>query len=376
MPNPSSRAMSIAATIVLCLMAGTAVATDFFAIPLVTDDQGANTARIADPALIDSRGAVTSTSGPFCVANAGTGLATFYSVDPTTQVTTRSALSLTIPGSGRVTGVAFDTGTGFNGDLFLFASEDGTLAGWRAALGTTTETLKTADPANRYAGATFGLLGATPIFYSANFQSAAIDALDGSLRAAFLTGTFLDPNLPAGYAPFNVQNLGGTLYVAFAVRDASGGVVKGAGKGIVDAFDLQGNLLARIATGNVLDAPWGLAIAPASFGAYAGDLLVGNFGDGRIHAYDLATKTLAGTLSGLGSIPIVIDGLRSLRPGNGVNGGDGQSIYFTSGPGGGAHGLFGVITALPEPGTSALLTGGLLALVCAARFRGASRSDG
>ncbi|MFO0691648.1 MAG: TIGR03118 family protein [Myxococcota bacterium] len=370
MPSRIPLADSLVATISIGLLASSASAADFFAIRLVTDDLAAHPARLVDSALIDPRGFASSTTGPFCVGDAATGLATFYTVDPTTHAPSKSGSSLNFQGNGRVTGVSFKSaGTGFNGDSFLFSGEDGTLSGWRGALGTVAEVLRTASPANRYSGSTFGLVGTSPYLYSANFQSGTIDVLDGNLQSAFLSGHFLDPILPSGYAPFNVQNLGGKLYVAYAVRDVAGQLVKGPGNGIVDAFDLNGVFLARVATGDVLDAPWGLAIAPSSFGPFAGHLLVGNFGDGTIHAYDLSTNTRTGTLASLDSTPIVIDGLRALGTGNGGNGGDPQSLYFTAGPGGGTHGLLGVITALPEPGVATLLGAGLIGLVGAVRSR-------
>lgn len=355
------------------LLASAAAAADFFAIRLVTDSLAANPARLVDTVLIDPMGIAPSASGPFGVGNAATGRATFYDVDPTTHEPSKSSLTVVLPGNGRVTSVSFKSvGTGFGGDAFLFSGEDGTLSGWRSALGSNAEVLQIANPANRYTGATFGMIGTNSYLYSANFQSGSIDVLNGSLQSVTLPGGFLDPILPSGYAPFNVQNLGGTLFVAYAVRDLAGRLVPGAGKGIVDAFDLNGVFLARVATGDVLDAPWGLAIAPASFGPFAGNLLIGNFGDGSIHAYDLVTNVRTGTLAGPGRIPIVIDGLRGLRTGNGVNGGDPQSLYFTAGPGGGAHGVLGVIVPLPEPDAPMLVGAGVVGLACAVGSRARS----
>src|SRR5204863_295827 len=130
--------------------------------------------------------------------------------------------------------------------------------------------------------------GGHSYLYGANFHAGTIDVLKGDAGAPSLTGAFVDPTLPAGYAPFNVQRLGTSLYVAYAQQDAAQeDEIAGPGKGFVDAFDLNGNLITRVGGGGTLNAPWGLAIAPSSFGSLAGDLLVGNFGDGRINAYDL-----------------------------------------------------------------------------------------
>jgi len=177
--------------------------------------------------------------------------------------------------------------------------------------------------------------------------------------------------LSAGYAPFNVQELGGSLYVTYAVQDANGqDDAAGAGHGIVDVFDLQGKLLRRLVTGGELNSPWGLALAPSSFAALAGDLLVGNFGDGTIHVYDPTTGKLVDTLTGPGDTPLAtIDGLWALIAGNAGNGGSADSIYFTAGPDGETHGLFGVMS-VPEPSSFALVALGLVVLA----RRGSARS--
>src|SRR5262249_23641929 len=164
-------------------------------------------------------------------------------------------------------------------------SEDGTISGWRQPLGTSAEVLQTASADNSYKGLALENVAGNSYLFGADFKGGQIDVLKGSSGAPNLTGSFTDPNLPSGYAPFNIQNLGGTLYVSYAVVGATGDDVAGAGNGVVDAFDAQGTLIRRIATGGVLNSPWGLAIAPASFGTLAGKLLVGNFGDGMIHAF-------------------------------------------------------------------------------------------
>lgn len=284
-------------------------------------------------------------------------------MNPSTQLTAKTPLTVTIPGTGSVTGQIFNGGTGFNADRFLFVSEDGTVSGWRGALGTTAEILVPASSANVYKGAAFGTAGGNDYLYAANFRSGAIDVFKGSAAAPTLLGNFVDPNLPVGYAPFNVQNLGGTLFVTYAQQDASQqDEVAGAGLGLVNRFDLNGNLLGRVASAGSLNAPWGLAIAPSSFGSLAGALLVGNFGDGRISAFDALSTAYLGQLLDASNQPIAIDGLWALAPGNGVAGGSTQSLYFTAGPDGETHGLFGVLTAVPEPSTYALMLAALAVL--------------
>jgi len=346
----------------VCLAGPAARAASFTVTNLVTDDQMANPAQTTDGDLQNPWGVSYGPTSPFWVSDNGTGVSTIYSVDPTTNATTKLGLTVTIPGDGTATGQAFNGDSSqFHGDLFLFGSEDGTVSGWRGALGTTAEILQSPSD-NSYKGTAIGTIGSDSYLYAANFATGNIDVLKGTPGAPNLAGNFTDPNLPSGFAPFNVQNLGGTLYVTYAVRGSNGDDVAGAGNGVVDAYDLQGNFLSRIASHGALDSPWGLAIAPSSFGTLAGDLLVGNFGDGKINAFDLTTNMPAGTLMGPGNTPISIDGLWALIPGNGGMAGSIDSIYFSAGPDEESHGLFGVIAAVPEPGTLLLLGFGLAGL--------------
>ena len=349
-------------------LAGPARGDAFGVTNLVTDDQTANHAQLTDPSLKNGWGISSSATSPFWVSANGTGTSVLYKVDPTTNAVTKQGLEVTIPGAGNVTGQVFNGTSAFNSDLFLFASEDGTISGWRGALGTTAETLVLSLPGNSYKGLGVEVTGGFTYLLAANFATATINVFPQS-GAPDLAGKFTDPAIPAGFAPFNVQNLGGTIYVTYAVVGSGGDDVAGPGNGIVSAFDLQGNFLGRIATGGTLNSPWGLAIAPASFGSLAGDLLVGNFGDGRIGAFDLSTHTLESQLLGGNGLPLEIDGLWGLSPGNGGNGGSPSSIYFAAGPGDEQHGLFGVIAPIPEPATAALLLGGLAAAAGAARRR-------
>jgi uncharacterized protein (TIGR03118 family) len=182
--------------------------------------------------------------------------------------------------------------------------------------------------------------GAT--LYAANFSHGTVDMFDKHFNQI---GSFTDPSLPDGYAPFNVQVLDGTLFVTFAKQDdMKHDDVAGVGNGFVDAFDLNGNMLGRVGSGGMLDSPWGLAIAPSSFGSIAGDLLVGNFGDGHINVFDQNTDNFLGQLEGAQGKPITIDGLWSLTPGNGGSAGNPNTIYFTAGPNSEQDGLFGSLS--------------------------------
>jgi uncharacterized protein (TIGR03118 family) len=332
---------------------------------LVSDDQSVNAAQITDPNLVNAWGISYGATSPFWVSDNGTGVSTLYKVDPHTNATTKQGLTVTIPGDGSVTGQAFNSGAAggaFNKDAFLFVSEDGTVSGWRGALGTTAETLQVGSSTNLYKGTTLANVGGHMYLYSANFASGAIDVMKGDAGAPSLSGSFTDPGLPSGYAPFNVQVLNGHIFVTYAQQvQGSEDEAHGAGLGLVDEYDTNGNFVARVASaGSVLDAPWGLAIAPANFGIFAGDLLVGNFGDGTINAFDLATMMFEGQLTDQNGNPIMIDGLWGLIPGNGGSGGDPNSIYFSAGPGDEGHGLFGVLSFVPEPATMFLFAAGLL----------------
>lgn len=346
-------------------------AVPFSVTNLVTDDQAANPAQITDPGLKNGWGMSFGPTSPFWVSSNGAGTAVLYNVNPATQATTKVGLTVTIPGAGNPTGQVFNgNGSSFNGNRFLFVSEDGTVSGWRPSLGTSAETIASASAANVYKGAAIGSVAGNDYLYAANFKAGAIDVYKGTTAQPSLSGSFTDPALPAGYAPFNVQNLDGALYVTYAQRDnATNDEIKGAGLGLVDKFTLDGNFLGRVASGGTLNAPWGLAIAPSSFGAMAGDLLVGNFGDGHISIYDPATLMPLGQVMDASNHPVVIDGLWAISPGNGAIGGSSQLLYFAAGPNDEAHGLFGVLAPVPEPSAYAMMLAGLGMLLLLARRR-------
>jgi uncharacterized protein (TIGR03118 family) len=347
--------------LVIALAAGARAATPFTQTNLVTNDPLAHPAQITDSNLVNPWGISMTATSPFWVSDNGTGVSTLYQVDPVTQATSKVGLTVTIPDAGTVTGQVSNpnaAGGAFNGDNFLFVSEDGSISGWRGALGTNAERLQLPEVNNIYKGAAIGVIAGNTYLLAANFHTGKIDVLKGSASAPDLAGKFTDPGLPAGFAPFNVQNLGGKIYVAYAKIDPNNSTdeMAGAGLGFVTAFDTNGNFLGRVVSQGALNAPWGLAIAPASFGEFAGDLLVGNFGDGRINAYDLTTNSLVGPLLGADNLPLAIDGLWALTPGNNGSGGSSSALYFSAGPDDESNGLFGVITpAVPEPGCAMIL---------------------
>jgi uncharacterized protein (TIGR03118 family) len=322
-------------------------------VNLVSDLPGV--ALLQDTNLVNAWGISFSSGSPFWISDNGTGLATLYSVtnDASGFHVAKVGLEVTIPGEGNPTGQLFNNTGGFNGDIFIFASEDGTISGWRNTLGTTAETLVPPSDAI-YKGITLVSSANGPVLLAANFSGGTVDAYGTNLT---LVGHFSDPDAPEGYAPFNVQTIEGMVFVTFAKQDAAGvDDVGGRGHGLIDTFDLATGTFHRFATGSdaggrnsLIDSPWGLALAPASFGEHAGQLLVGNFGSGTIMAFD-AEGQFRGLLENLHHRPIVIEGLWALAFGNGGRAGSPDTLFFTAGPDDESHGLFGSIAPLSRPG--------------------------
>ena len=314
-------------------------------VNLVSDQPGV--AQLRDTNLVNAWGVSFSPTSPFWISDNGTGLATLYAVtnDATgSPHVVKQGLEVTIPGEGNPTGQVFNNTTNFHGDLFLFVSEDGTVSGWRGALGTTAEVLATRSNAV-YKGVTLASVGGVPFLLAANFSEGAVDVYDGN---ASLIGQLTDSDAPAGYAPFNVQSIGGMIFVTFAKQDADKeDDVKGPGNGLIDVLDLTTQKFHRFATGSDagghlkgLNSPWGLALAPGEFGRHEDQLLVGNFGSGTIMAFD-ERGHFKGFLDSEPGKPVVIEGLWALTFGNGGRAGVSETLYFTAGPDGENHGLFG-----------------------------------
>jgi uncharacterized protein (TIGR03118 family) len=339
-------------------------ATAYLATDLVSDQAGV--APITDPNLVNAWGIAINPLGAFWVSSNGKDLSTVYTGDVNGNPLAKSSLEVTIPG-GAPTGQVFNdtadfvvsSGAASGPAVFIFASESGEVTGWNPLVGvapgatppsTTAEVGFTATDGAIYKGIALANNGTGNFLYLADFHNAKIDVLDGTFTKVTLGtggfGTFTDPNLPAGYAPFNVAAIGGKLYVAYAKQDAAAeDEVAGLGLGIVDVFDLNGTFQNRLISGGTLDAPWAVVQAPAGFGDFSGDLLVGNFGNGRINAFDPTTGAFAGTLSSSPGHPLVVDGLWGLAFGNGTTVGGATSLYYAAGPDDETHGLFGKITA-------------------------------
>jgi uncharacterized protein (TIGR03118 family) len=343
-----------------CLLSG-----GFAQVNLASDVPGL--AAVTDPNLVNPWGAAFSPTGPFWFANNGSGVSDL--LDGNGQPL---PLVVAVPSAAQAgstpTGTVFHSGTGFviseNGvsapSRFLFATQDGTISGW-TTLVDPNHALVAVDNSSSGADYTGLALAADPagqsFLYAADFSHGTIDVFNQDFQPVALPGAFQDPNLPAGYVPFNIQNINNQLFVTYAQQNTNGhDDVAGAGHGFIDVYDTSGNLVNRFAAGGTLDSPWGLALAPADFGPFGGALLVGNNGDGHINAYDTHSGTFLGQLANDNGTPLAIPNLWALTFGNGHLGGDPNTLFFGAGVDYDAHGLFGAIQA---PGRHGADTAGL-----------------
>ena len=311
-----------------------------------------------DPDLVNPWGLVFNPTAFVWVANAETGVATLYN-----GAGVKQSLVVTVPTPqggappSHPTGIVFSGGSDFvvaNGGVtgpsrFIFATEDGTISGWAPNVDATHAILKVDNSARGaiYKGLALAGNGNSHLLYATDFHHARIDVFDASFNAVTAPGGFRDPRIPRGYSPFGIQNILGNLYVTYAKQDEDkADDVAGPGFGFVNVFDANGTLLRRLVRRGVLNAPWGLALAPADFGHFSNRLLVGNFGDGRVSAFDLRTGEFQGQLRRANRRAIKIDGLWALVFGNGVAGQPTSTLFFTAGPDDEQHGLYGRIDAV------------------------------
>jgi len=366
MHTPRSPRSIFTCATVLALLASTGTAHAQYARrDLVSNVPGQ--AAFTDPNLVNGWGVAFNPTGVVWVSAAGTGTSTLYNglgqVNP---------LVVDIPapggGLGTPTGIVFSGGADFivtDGAVsaparFIFATEQGMISGWAPAVPPpppSRDAMPAVDRSDVNANYKGLALASTPggnRLLAADFANGRIDTFDGGFN--LLGQSFNDPTLPGGYSPFNVSAMGGRVYVTYALQDAGGEEeVIGAGNGIVSVFGTDGSFQQRLVdTGDVLNAPWGMAIAPAGFGPLSGALLVGNFGDGRINAFDPVTGAPLGVLPGDDGNPLEVDGLWGFAFGNGVQFQPRTTLFFAAGPDGETNGLYGRID-VPAPGCAAVL---------------------
>jgi len=311
-----------------------------------------------DPNLVNSWGLARG-SGPWWVADNGTGLATLYNATGTPQ-----SLVVTIPPPpgqqepSAPTGAVFNFTTGFEvapgkPAVFLFVTEDGTISGWNPAVQATTAVIKVNRAGNAvYKGCAIANTVNGPRLYATNFQTRQVEVFDGNFNPVPTPGGFRFAGQQSRQglqlAPFNIQNVGGSLIVTFAYRaPGADDEEHGAGLGQVAVFDVFGRRIMQLQHGNWQNAPWGVALAPSDFGVFSHRLLIGNFGDGTIQVYNAMTGQHEGTLLDPNNNPIAISGLWALSfAGGGANNGVATDLYFTSGPNDENDGLFGKISAV------------------------------
>jgi uncharacterized protein (TIGR03118 family) len=319
--------------------------TNFYQQTNLASDGAVPAEHPPDLDLVNAWGLAARGTGPWWVVDNGTNKSTIYNGN--TGV--KSGLVVSVPGAP--TGIVSYMGSGFivtsAPAQFIFAGEDGSISAWQ---GGTSAVLKKANANASYKG----LAIAGERLYATNFAQGTVDVFNNAFTKLSGTG-FVDPTIPADYAPFGIQNVGGTIIVTYALRGPNGDDVAGPGHGFVNAFDPNGALMYRVASRGSLNSPWGIAMAPGGFGKFSGDLLIGNFGDGRIHAYEAPAVGSGewedhGPLHSASGPPLQIDGLWALQFGNGGNGGPRTTLFFTAGPFDEEHGLFGSIVATDTPG--------------------------
>jgi uncharacterized protein (TIGR03118 family) len=365
-PSALFRTALLAAGVVAALGSGTQpTKAGYIQTNLVSDIPGL--AIITDSVLVNSWGISHSPTSPFWISDQKTNKSTLYKVTDSTNVSKVIinppagfvAIPTTDTGPQGPTGQVNNTNTASfqlpsgTSSRFIFADLNGTISGWA---GGPSSTKMVTTPGAVYTGLAINTAGTR--LYAANSAGGSIDVFDSSWMS--IPGGFTDPNLPAGYVPFNVEDINGKIYVTYAPKGRPAQTAATAGQGIIDVFDENGGSLQRLITGSKLAAPWGLALAPAGFGQFGGDLLVGNFSflASEINAFDPVTGTLEGTIPvdpGAGNTP---GGLWGLIFGNGVSGGNPNVLYFADGINGESDGLFAAIS-VPEPPSLLLLVAAL-----------------
>jgi uncharacterized protein (TIGR03118 family) len=306
-----------------------------------------------DSTLVNAWGLTSLATSPWWVADNGTDATTLYRADGTKVVLTTPDIQVPNAPTGAAANSSGNfvvtEGTSSGPARFLFDTEEGKILGWTPAVSIAHAVVGAdrSDVGAIYKG--LAISSTQDTLYAADFHNARVDVFDASFHLVTMPGAFVDPKLPDGFAPFGIANLGGRIFVSYAKQDADReDEIAGQGLGFVDVYDQAGTFLQRVVNRGQLNAPWALALAPAGFGPFGGDLLVGNFGDGRINAYApqaSGTYERVDALRGEGNKPIAIDGLWAIAFGKGsvANNGPLDTLFFTAGPDDESHGLFGTI---------------------------------
>lgn len=346
-PSSSRRWIPAAIAIVLTLLTISANAQKYTRTDLTTDSSSVSPAPNIDPNLVNAWGLARSSGSPWWVTDNGTGLSTLYDGNGVPK-----PLVVTIPkpggGTSAPNGIVFNYTNGFpvggSKSLFIFSTEDGTISAWNGGPSATIVVDNSASA--EYKGAALLLKGATPQLYVTNFTTGKVEAYDANFKPVKLTTTaFTLPDLDQNWSAFGIQNVGGNLIVTFAWRKpGDGDETHGAGLGHVAIFDGNGKLLLRLQDGAWFNAPWGVALAPGDFGAFNHRLLIGQFGDGSIHAFNAVSGAHLGFMQDASGARLRIDGLWGLSFGNDSGAGLATVLYFGAGPDDESHGIFGMLT--------------------------------
>jgi uncharacterized protein (TIGR03118 family) len=361
-PVTSSAPTTSTSPVTGTIFAGTSLVNDTAAVGITPGGGGTGYAGVApgtgghvDANLINPWGLAfnPAANGFSWLANEGTSTSTLYDGNGVQQ---SLIVKLTPTASGaaiKPTGIVFNgtqdfkvtaggvTGTG----IFIFAGLSGTISAWSPTVAGGTGTVVAVDNSAAgavYKGLAIGSVAGVNYIYATDFKNKRVDVFDANFKPVTLAGGFKDSNLPANYVPFGIQTIGSNIFVSYAPVDSTGAEMFGAGLGLVDEFDTSGNLVKELVLpGGALNNPWGIALAPANFGIFSNDLLVGNFGDGKINAFDPSTGKLVGTISDSTGTPLSYAGLWGIAFGNGQSNQPTNTLFYAAGIGGGAHGQYG-----------------------------------
>lgn len=347
--------------------AGSAGPTDDFHQTNLISDRSDQGAQVVDPNLQNAWGLALGPTTPLWVADNDTGVATLYRINVGGTTASKVNLTVALPG-GRAstgdgpspTGQVFNPTSGFvvtssagsGPGLFIFSAEAGQISAWSPAAdpvanGASTAQVEFSSPTAVYKGLAMGTVGRSTFLYASNFHDGTVDVFNSSFQLVHLAGSFRDGSLPSGYAPFGIAEIHGFLYVSYALQNGlKHDDVAGPGHGFIDIFTNEGFLVKRLVSRGDLNSPWGLAQAPDGFGPFGDTLLVGNFGDGLIHAYGLSSGRPFGALLNEQHVPIQIDDLWALHFGTATTGGTG-TLLFSAGINDEMDGLVGAINPVP-----------------------------